>query len=209
MRRAAPLRLAELLTGTTWGECAPALGISAGSGRRTLQVLGHRINPAGLWPAFEEVVEGIAHELDSAEERVNYAKRRHLLEDWRLPHGDWIRLREEGPLYRMLSSGMDSALGTVLVWSEVTQAERSQCPVVRPPNRVEGAEKLAALAAWYDHSDLSQTSPRFWLRRLLKRYAGQLGVTCDLGRPLHVDVTDILRTEVAATATVDHPQERL
>ncbi|MFG3172342.1 TniQ family protein [Streptomyces sp. NPDC048200] len=199
LRRAVPLRLAELISdSTTWGDCAPKLGITGPIGRRTVQVLGRQLNPMGLWAVFEDIVDALACDLDNTYNRVNYTKRRHLMESWRLPEEDWRNLRADIPRLRALN-GVDSKLGTLLIWSEVTQSERSRCPLMRPPNRVAGANELASLAAWYQMPTPSRTTPRSILRRRISLYASRLAAACDSGRSLDVDVIDIRSVEPVDT----------
>ncbi|MEU1891194.1 hypothetical protein [Streptomyces pristinaespiralis] len=204
LRRATPLRLAELITGTTWGECAPALGVTAANARRTLQVLGRHLNPADLWPAFEGVVDKIARDLDISKSRVNYAKRRNSLIDWRLSEESWSLLRDDLSPKLRLHNRTGSHLGTLLIWSEVTQAERSHCPIMRPPHRIDGINRLPSLAAWYLRPDLSQTSPRFILRRRIHAYSRVLAAACDSGRELVVDVEEIVREDITAVRQGAH-----
>ncbi|MFD4864308.1 hypothetical protein [Streptomyces sp. NPDC058412] len=197
LRRATPLRLAELITGTTWGACAPALGLKGGNSRRTLKTLGHQLNPVNLWPAFEESVDRIAYDLDGMEKRVNYAKRRQSLEEWRLTESEWMQLRYNISSKLIIEKGIGASLGTVLVWSEVNEAERSQCPLMRPPHRTLESGRLPSLISWYVRTDLAHTSARFVLGRRLRAYASELAAACDSGRSLTVDAEDIARKDIA------------
>ncbi|PBC92812.1 hypothetical protein BX281_0524 [Streptomyces sp. Ag82_O1-15] len=191
LRRGASLRLAELATGVTWGECAPALGVSNGSGRRTLQVLGRLLNPAGLWPSFEEIVNDIAGDLGRLQHPVDYSKRRKSMADWRMPEADWIALRNAIPDLNRRKKAHRNA-GTVIVWSEVTQAERSQCPLKISLRGTTEWEALPALVASY-YTHLPQSNARYRLRTLLEVYAARLAVACDSETDLRVDVQEVLQ----------------
>ncbi|MFI1700892.1 hypothetical protein ACH419_33700 [Streptomyces bobili] len=191
LRRGASLRLAELATGVTWGECAPVLGVSNGTGRRTLQVLGRLLNPAGLWPSFEEIVNDIAGDLGRLQHPVDYPKRRRSMADWRMPEADWIALRNAIPDLNRRKKAHSNA-GTLIVWSEVTQAERSQCPLKLSLRGTTEWEALPALVASY-YTHLPQSNARYRLRKLLEVYAARLAAACDSETDLRIDVQEVLQ----------------
>ncbi|MBT2401381.1 TniQ family protein [Streptomyces sp. ISL-100] len=201
LRRAASFRLAELRSGARWYDCAPALGVLPSCGRNTLKVLGRQLNGAHLWPAFEEVVDGIARELDERDDRVDYANRRRMMANWRLNQRDWLAMREGLPGLGETRVKADPSVGAVVVWCSITQAERHRSPVMSAL-RHEGLAKemLSGLSTYFDPGP--PHSARFRLRQRLDFYAALLGQTCDQGGELHVDVADVIRAESTANSAV-------
>ncbi|MFF3290902.1 hypothetical protein [Streptomyces sp. NPDC003023] len=104
LRRAASLRVLELISGRTWRQCAPALDIPESSARQTLNVLGRAFASDGLWPVFEDAVDRVAEELDVCDARVDYAKRRQLMAQWYLPKDITMQCARISPNCRSFSS---------------------------------------------------------------------------------------------------------
>jgi hypothetical protein len=127
LRRAASLKLVEMTAGGTWPECAETLGMRRGSAANTLAMLGQTMT-GDLWEEFEAKVEQIAAQLDTNPARVNYTRRRNAMADWHMPIADWADLCTSIPRLARMAARQDPALATVLVWSEVTQAEHLSCP---------------------------------------------------------------------------------
>ncbi|WP_395298009.1 hypothetical protein ACF9IK_34585 [Kitasatospora hibisci] len=131
LRRAASLRLAELISGGTWRQCATALAIPENSARQTLNVLGRAFAPDSLWPIFENVVDHIAQELDESDARVDYVKRRRLMAQWHLPADHHYAMCQDLRKLRTLREQSNPSPIEVLVWSAVTEAEYLHSPILR------------------------------------------------------------------------------
>ncbi|MFC8094826.1 TniQ family protein [Streptomyces sp. NPDC057301] len=200
LRRAAPLRLAELVSGCSWAECAELIGISEASTKRTLKHLGGRLDEFGQWPAFEEAVERIAHDLDASTERIDFSRRRERILAWRLPLADWLAMCEEFPHLRRLRERANSDVGSALVWSAVTEGEHTNSPVVQGlQKRGENPQPLAAGIARFASRDLA--GPTLIVRRRLDAYAGKLAAACDGAGEMRVSVAKIIEEDVATRET--------
>ena len=195
LRRAASLRLAELVSGTTWADCAAKVGMQQKLAERTLKYLGRHLDALGLWPAFEEVVEQIAQHLDTTEPRVDYARRRHRLAPWRLPIHDWHALYEGLPRLDRLQKTADTRVGSALVWAEVTQGERMRSPAVLD-QRHQGQDTQLLRVRLGRLSD-RLTGPSLRLRRRFRLYAEHLAASCDHEHDLTVPVLQIVHDETA------------
>ncbi|MGV9778233.1 hypothetical protein [Streptosporangium sp. NPDC003464] len=97
LRRAASLKLVEMVSGTHYVQSADALGMLQGSASRTQAVLRDQIPDDGMWQEFETAVEQIARILDNQPERINYADRRRAMATWEMPQADWIRHAPASP----------------------------------------------------------------------------------------------------------------
>ncbi|WP_369387350.1 TniQ family protein [Streptomyces sp. CG1] len=203
LRRAASLRLAELVSGTTWAECAAAVGMQQKLAERTLKYLGRHLDTLGLWPAFEEVVEQIAKHLDATAPRVDYADRRRRLASWRLPVHDWRAMCDGLPRLDRLRENADTRIGSALIWAEATQGERMRSPVVLDLRQ--RGEDTQPLASRLGRLSDGLRGPSLRLRRRLRLYAERLATSCDHKRDLAVPVLQIVRdeTDLASNATRD------
>jgi hypothetical protein len=197
LRWAGSLRLAELVCGQTWQTCAETLGIPENSARRTMNVLGKRLTPLGLWPVFEEAVDLVARHLHGQEPRVNYARRRRSTADWCLSPADWMTLCEGIPGLEQRQATGDPRVGEAVVWSMVNQASYLHSPTVThrrsaahsPRRLTEGAGLFA---------NRTQRRPSYvTLNRRLAVYAARLARACDEGSDLRIEVPNW-----ATTATV-------
>jgi hypothetical protein len=182
LHRAASLKLVEMTAGGSWPECAEILGMPRGAAARTLTVLRLQFANTNLWTAFETTVERIARDLDSNPMRINYAKRRQALNHWQMPEADWTTLCTDIPkLGRMMTRTTGPALGTVLVWTQITQAEHIHCPVFTTMRRAgqDTAHLIDEVAQVL--TPASQTTGRLELRSRIDRYAAHLADRCDIG----------------------------
>lgn len=197
LRRAAPLRLAELVSGLSWSECGPLVGVSKASAGRTQKFLGRRLDELGLWPAFEQDVGRIAHTLDTSSHRIDFARRRQRMSDWRMPLDDWNSMLEEFPLLSRLREKNNSDIGSALVWSMVTEGEHTCSPVVESiQKRGANSQPLAAGIARFVGNGL--TGPTAILRRRLDSYAQTLADACDGVGDLSVSVAEIIEEDAVA-----------
>ncbi|MCC9708177.1 hypothetical protein E4N62_24720 [Streptomyces sp. MNU76] len=195
LRRAASLRLAELITRKPWRQCAVLLDIPEGSARKALNVLGRELSGANLWPIFEDAVDNIAQEWDHRESRVNYARRRQLMAQWRLPGAHHAAMCEDLRKLRTLRTQRDPSPLGILIWSAVTQAEYRHSPILRDLRRSEGGGRSLAVVI---HRLISSPSPGTASETLLQRidkYASQLATACDRGHVLRVPVRDVLHPD--------------
>lgn len=131
LRRGASLRLAELVTGLTWPECAEALKVGNGMGRYTLNALGRRLTDNRLGPAFTRAVDQVAERLDGSAHRTDYARRRRRMARWSMGDTHWSHLFEKLPRLTHMRSTADPRIASIIVWSDVTRAEAPQCPIVK------------------------------------------------------------------------------
>ncbi|MER5471996.1 transposase [Streptomyces sp. NPDC002685] len=200
LRRGASLRLAELKSGATWDDCAPMVGMPLSLARRTLKHLGRQLELLCLWPAFEETVEQIAAYLDATSQRVDFANRRAHLASWRMPLDDWLSLSEGLPRLEQLRERANPAIGSALVWAEVTEGERMRSPVVLDLRRC--GEDTQALAARLGRMSDGVRGPSLRLRRRLHLYAERLAFSCDKNLEQAVSVREVICDEVAAAAGV-------
>ncbi|OLZ73393.1 hypothetical protein AV521_04760 [Streptomyces sp. IMTB 2501] len=183
LRRAASLKLVEMTAGGTWAESAEMLGIPRGSAERTLFVLNRQMPTSDLWEEFEASVERIAAELDNNPRRVNYARRRRAMATWQMPLRDWTDVCSGIAKLGRLAARQDPALATVLVWTEVTQAEHLNCPLLSTPSltRQDRTRLLDNVAQFL--TPAHQKGGRLELRRRLDAYAARLAARCDVPTP--------------------------
>jgi hypothetical protein len=189
LRRLAPVKLAEMTAGGTWRQCAEQLGIPAGAADRSIEVLRRQIGPASLWDEFDGIVEQIARHLDEEEQRVSYAARRRALQHWQIPSRHWTAIcacPRIGP--------QDPAIGTVLTWESVTQAEHLHSPLLTRMRR-EGTgrrlnDKIALL-----RTPSSRTGTRLLILNRIQKYATLLARQCDAHAPLGIDLDELLPWE--------------
>lgn len=200
LRLGASLRLVELKSGDTWEACGPTIGMQPSLAKLTLKYLGRELEKLCLWPAFEETVEKVAEYLDSTSERIDYVNRRRYMDSWRLPLDDWLSMHEGLPSLKRLREWPGPAIGSALVWAEVTEGERMRSPVVldlrqRGENTQAFATRLEALSE-------AVGEPSLRLRRRLHLYAERLAVVCDKNLEPAVSVGEVIRDELAVTAGV-------
>jgi hypothetical protein len=194
LRRAASLRLAELACGEAWPRCAIALGKPEQSGTYTLNVLGHRLNDANLWPRFEDAAGYVADALGQLPDRVDFANRRSALSQWRLSKNDWEALCSGIPRLEKMSSKCDPGVGTILAWSHANEAEYLHHPLLDAPRQVHIGTKdsLSHFVGRFYHKRSHQQGGRLVLRRRLDLYGARLAVACDHGGDLRVSVAEVI-----------------
>jgi hypothetical protein len=181
LRRAASLKLVEMTAGTHWADSAETLGMPKGSASRTMAVLRKQIPNDTMWQEFEAAVEQIAHTLDNNPEHINYANRRRAMTTWEMSEADWKRLCAGIPKMGRMAT-QNPLIGTVLVWSEVTQADHLQCPSLNALRQTDAPEarrvcdRVAQLL-----TPSRQTAGSLELRHRLKQYATDLAARCDTG----------------------------
>ncbi|MEV6586849.1 hypothetical protein [Streptomyces acidicola] len=194
LRRGVSLRLAELVTGHTWPECAEALDVGNGVGRYTLNALGRRLTKNQLGLAFTRAVDQVAEQIDASTHRGNYANRRRRMARWRMGNGHWSRLFEELPGLALMHATADSCIASIIVWSDVTRAEAPHCPIVKKERGRGDARLLTSRTSALHEADIGR-GDRFRLRRRLSLYATQLATACDQNLPLYVSVRAIIEKE--------------
>ncbi|MFI8989867.1 hypothetical protein ACIG63_33510 [Streptomyces antimycoticus] len=157
------------------------------STERTLQ---RAFRPSNLWPEFEAAVDKVAQEIDASTERTDYAQRRELLTGWTLPESDWRVILATIP-QRKNRGTQDSILGTILIWSEVTQSYYGHCPVLSSL-KVGSMERRRVIAAitQLNRAAFKNNPPRFI--RVLRQYAAALSSACDKGRDLKVHAAKVI-----------------
>lgn len=175
LRRAASLKLAEMTAGGSWRHCAEVLGIPAGLAHSALVKLRRQIGASGLWTRFEDVTEELAHHLDVLPERINYAQRRRALAEWQMPAEDWTALCAGLPQADRLTAQYGTTLGTVLAWTEATQADHHLCPLLNSMRTAHNhpARLIDELSAFF--TPASHRGGRLELRHRIARYAAGLG----------------------------------
>jgi transposase len=200
LRRGASLRLAELKSGATWGDCAPVVGMQSSLARSTLKHLGRQLDALCLWPAFNEAVEQVAEYLDTASQRIDYANRRRHLASWHLPLDDWLAMSDGLPGLERLREKAIPMMGSALIWADVTEGERMHSPVVLDLR--ETGEDTRALCALLYRMGNGARGPSLRLRRRLHLYAERLAASCDKNHDLAVSVCEVIRKEGAVAAGV-------
>lgn len=205
LRRAASLRLAELITRATWRQCALLVGVPEESARKALNVLGREFSNANLWPVFEDVVDRIAQEWHHSENRVNYARRRQLMAQWRLPEADHAAMCEDLRKLRALRTQRDPSPLGILIWSNVTQAEYRHSPILQDMRRSGSGGRSLTLVIHRLISSASPGGPSETIRQRVDKYASQLATVCDRGHALHVSVSDVLQADNAVSASQRAP----
>ena len=175
LRRAASLKLAEMAAGGSWRNCAEALDIPVGQAHSALVKLRHQFGDSGLWTRFEDVTEALAHHLDVLPERINYARRRRALAEWQMPDEDWTELCSDVRQADRFTAQYGTTLGTVLAWTEATQADYHLCPLLdRMRSGPTGIARLIdELSAFF--TPANHRGGRLELRHRIARYAARLG----------------------------------
>ncbi|MFF4467428.1 TniQ family protein [Streptomyces mirabilis] len=210
LRLGASLRLAELKSGGTWEACGLMIGMQPSLAKLTLKYLGRELEKLCLWPAFEETVEKVADYLDSTSERTDYVNRRRYMDSWRLPVDDWLSMHEGLPSLKRLRQWPGPAIGSALVWAEVTEGERVRSPVVLDLRQ--RGENTQAFATRLEMLSDAVGEPSLRLRRRIHLYAERLAVFCDKNLEPAVSVSEVIRDESAVSAGViqeERPQASL
>ncbi|MDH6709181.1 hypothetical protein P3T27_005927 [Kitasatospora sp. MAA19] len=168
LRRAASLKLAEMAV-STMGKLRPQM---AGG---------------GLWEDFEMRVENIARRLDDDQARTDYQRRRLALTDWQVPAGHWAALFDDlSPRFSRMAGQDGQLAATVLVWTEITQAEYAHSPVLTGMRRA-GADTTRLIDnITQAYTPVNRTATvRALLRGRLETCAASIAARIDQGRPPH------------------------
>lgn len=197
LRRAASLRLAEMACGETWPRCAVALGKPESTGKHTLNVLGRQLNEANLWPHFEQAVGRVAGALERSPDRVDFARRRSALAQWRLSEDDWEALCSGIPRLEKMGSTYNPDAGTILVWSHVNEAEHLHHPLLDLPRQVHDGitDPLSTFVGRFYYRRDHQQGSRLALRRRLELYGARLASACDRGGDLEISGAEVVAQE--------------
>jgi hypothetical protein len=195
LRRIAPLKLAEMTAGGTWKQCAAQLGIPDGPATRSVHMLRSQIGDSGLWEEFDDIIEQIARNLDEDETRVNYASRRHVLQHWEIPVAHWKAIcsgadSRAGPAVGPL----DPAIGTVLTWESVTQAEHLHSPLLTRMRREGTGRRLNNKIAMF-RTPTARTGGHLVILNRIKEYAALLARQCDARASTEIDLNELLPRE--------------
>lgn len=197
LRRAGSLWLAQQVSGLRWGECADFIGMPKSRAEETLKWLGRRLDDLSLWSIFEESMTRVARNLDASSCRIDYASRRRRMRDWRLPECDWLDLLLGLPRLNRLGEGDSSNLGSILVWSWVTQGERMLSPTAESVRRsgkstLKLSTNLPRIAYDGARGQIAQLRQRLYL------YAERLAIACDSALMLSVSAKGVVESEYAS-----------
>jgi hypothetical protein len=194
LRRLVPVKLAEMTAGGTWKQCAEQLGIPAGAATRSIEILRRQIGSTGLWEEFDDIVEQIASTLDHDRSRVNYASRRRTLRHWQIPAAHWTAIctgvYRAGPRI----GPQDPAIGTVLAWEAVTQAEHLHSPLLTRKPRDEAGRRLNDKIAMF-RTPARRTGSRLVILNRIEKYATLLATQCDDHASTDISLDELLPWE--------------
>ncbi|WP_329258578.1 TniQ family protein [Streptomyces sp. NBC_01478] len=184
LRRAASLKLMEMTAGGSWRESARVLDIPESRALSTLNKLRCQFGGADLWPRFEHATDQLADYLDRLPQRTNYAHRRRFMANWTLPYEDWLALCSGLAQGDRLTSRHGAAIGTVMVWAEVTQAEYLLCPLLQRWRRsgTDAGPVIDEVSKCF--TPANQRGGRLELRRRLHTYVHELSSRIDAGDAL-------------------------
>ncbi|WP_095850012.1 hypothetical protein [Streptomyces sp. Ag82_O1-15] len=184
LRRAASLKLVEMTAGGSWRESARVLDIPESRALSALNKLRCQFGGADLWPRFEHATDQLADYLDRLPRRTNYANRRRLMANWAMSYDDWLALCSGLAQSDRLTSRHGVAIGTVMVWAEITQAEYLLCPLLQRLRRSGSDSDSLIDEVSKCFTPANQRSGRLELRRRLQTYVHELGSRIDAGNPL-------------------------
>ncbi|MGH3245711.1 MAG: hypothetical protein ACRDOI_05780 [Trebonia sp.] len=201
LRRLASLKLAEMTAGGTWKQCSEQLGIPEGAAERSIEVLRRQLGHAGLWEDFDDIAGQIARALDEDGHRVNYAARRRILERWQIPEGHWAAICTDAhPAGSERGTGpLDPAIGTVLAWESVTQAEHRHSPLLTRMRKAGTGRRLNDKIAMFRTPSARKGSHLIILNRI-EKYAAVLARQCDDHASTDTDLDELLPWEEADPA---------
>ncbi|WP_369184940.1 TniQ family protein [Streptomyces sp. Y1] len=186
LRRAASLKLAEMAAGGSYPQCARQLGVPAEKATSTMNKLRPQMARGTLWGDFETRIENIAQRLDDDKDRIDYARRRTALADWQMPADHWAELTAIlSPRFVRMAGETGRLTATVLLWTELTQAEYAHSPVLTAMRRcgTDTSRLVDNIAQTY--TPVNQTATvRLVLRGRLDTYAARLSTHIDEGQPV-------------------------
>ncbi|MGW5665932.1 TniQ family protein [Streptomyces sp. NPDC003758] len=179
VRRAASLKLVQMVSGHTVSECSRILAMPESVVNSTLTQLRRRC-PHRAWGKFQEAVEAIARELEQVPVRTDFARRRQHLADWEISDGVWLDLTRELPL--LADEHRHRKAGSVIVWTRVTEGDHLFCPLVRTGGTgVRRADARTVLRQTRTYVGRNGEGEYVGLRRRLHQYADQIAARCDAG----------------------------
>jgi hypothetical protein len=134
------------------------------------------------WGNFERAIGRVAEELDRDTGRVNYARRRRVMRDWRMPQSDLQILCAGIPRVTRTVAQMPIEMFTVVLWMQVNQAEYKDCPLLGEMRLVGQDHGFYKKLSAFLYA-AAPKSARLQLRCRLEAYAVRLGVLCDESSP--------------------------
>ncbi|WP_033825843.1 TniQ family protein [Kitasatospora sp. MBT63] len=181
LRRAVSLKLAEMAAGGSYSQCARLLGIPVAKATSTMSKLRPQMGPT-LWRDFEHRVDQIARRLDDDQTRVDYTRRRTALTYWQLPAEHWAELFDDLSSRFPRMAGDDGRLtATVLVWTDITQAEYTHSPVLTGLREAKADSRRLIDNITQTYTPANQKAGRLVLRRRITAYADRLAQRLDHG----------------------------
>ncbi|MFJ2865870.1 hypothetical protein [Kitasatospora sp. NPDC087314] len=135
-----------------------------------------------LWRDFEHRVDQIASRLDDDQTRVDYTRRRTALTHWQMPAEHWAALFDGLSSRFPRMAGEEGRLtATVLVWTDITQAEYTHSPVLTGLReaKADAARLIDNITQTY--TPANQKAGRLVLRRCIAAYADRLAQRLDHG----------------------------
>ncbi|MFF7487035.1 transposase [Streptomyces luteogriseus] len=161
---------------------------------QSLKWLQSQLDDFGLMAMFDTSVENVAEHLDAATTRVDYANRRVRMADYSLSVADWLVLLDGLPRLERLRNAEDSTIGSVLLWSGVTQGERMCSPAAERMRRQgKSTQELSSQLTRMTYMD--SRGSRLRLMRRLELYSGLLANACDEGLDLRVSASGCMADE--------------
>lgn len=176
VRRAASLKLAEMVSGVSVGECADLLNMPPGHARSSVRQLRRRCGDQD-WRTFQAAVGLIARELEQAPSRPDYTSRRQALAHWVIPDADWEQLTHD--LRRSFRKPSHRNIGSVIAWARATESDYLFSPLVRADGHGDRLPDGPALITGVVTYLSARKGGRSILCERLERYAEQLARRCD------------------------------
>ncbi|MEU3567061.1 TniQ family protein [Kitasatospora sp. NPDC036755] len=181
LRRAVSLKLAEMAAGGSYSQCARLLGIPVAKAASTMNKLRPQMGPT-LWRDFEHRVDQIACRLDDDQARVDYTRRRTALTHWQLPAEQWAALFGDlSPRFPRMAGEEGRLTATVLVWTDITQAEYTHSPVLAGLREAGADSSRLVDNIAQTYTPVNQKAGRLLLRRRITAYADRLAQLLDHG----------------------------
>lgn len=176
VRRAGALMLAQLASGNSVKECAEALRIPPGRADTSIRTLKSRSSSRD-WQILQAGVQAIAQEIERAQNRVNYARRRQILALWTIPDDAWEQMTYD--MSPRICTQRQRKISTIVVWARVTEGDYLLSPLVRDEvcgrYQPQGKPISKGVAAFVS----ARTGERGILGERLGRYAERIAQWCD------------------------------
>lgn len=192
VRRAASLKLVEMTAGGSWRDSARTLGIPDSRALSALTKLRSQVDGADLWPRFEDATERIGRHLDELPQRTNYARRRRQLANWLMPDSDWLEIGSGLPQADRQTTHHGTAVGTVLIWTEVTQSDHLLCPLLQTLRQTEVDYEATVNEIRLSLAPANPRSSRVHLHQRIQTYARELAARIDTGHSLEGPVPPLV-----------------